>query len=263
MNKIDKELQDILRDKVHGSTELLNSLLNYFIKHQDNIKLVKNDLNKIQKKFSHFPVIINFINDIEAIVSGNKQISLHTYLKNSKKKNENEFKKIFNAAKPELLNCTTILTISHSRTSIRIFALWKKFSSKLKVIICESRPNNEGILMAKELSKLGIECKIITEAMTGTVIKEVDAVILGADQILPNGNIVNKTGSRLLAVLAKYHHIPVYVLASTSKKVGYKIIPPTDKKNKKNNRSKDGIIKSRNYEFEEVEKKLITKIFTD
>jgi translation initiation factor eIF-2B subunit delta len=263
MNKIDKELQDILRDKVHGSTELLNSLLNYFIKHQDNIELVKKDLNKIQKKISHFPVIINFINDIEAIVSGKKQISLNTYLKNIKKNDENIYRKIFNAAKPELQNCTTIFTISHSRTIIRIFALWKKFSPKLKVIICESRPNNEGILMAMELSKLGIECEIIPEAMTGTVIKEVDAVILGADQILPNGDIVNKTGSRLMAVLAKYHHIPVYVLASTSKKVGYKIIPPTDKKNKKNNRSKDGIIKLRNYEFEEVEKKLITKIFTD
>src|SRR5574338_26327 len=141
MNNIYKELQDILRDKVHGSTELLNSLLNYFIKHQDNIKLVKKDLNKIQKKFSHFPDIINFINDIEAIISGNNQISLHTYLKNIKKSDENIYINIFNAAKPELLNCTTILTISHSRTIIRIFALWKKFSSKLKVIICESRPN--------------------------------------------------------------------------------------------------------------------------
>ncbi len=128
------------------------------------------------------------------------------------------YQRIFDSGRSQLLGCNTVLTISHSKTLIKIFAIWKKLSPNLKVIISESRPENEGILMAKELLKLGIDCEIITEAMTGSVIKVVDAVILGADQILENGNIVNKTGSRLLAVLAKHHHLPVYVLASSVKR---------------------------------------------
>ncbi|MFZ2866150.1 MAG: hypothetical protein WA440_15460, partial [Ignavibacteriaceae bacterium] len=65
-----------------------------------------------------------------------------------------------------------------------------------------------------------------------------------ADQIFKNGSIVNKTGSRMLAILAKYERIPVYVLASKSKLITKQTAKLPE-------------------EFEEVESKLISKIFTD
>lgn len=263
MNRNDTEIKSILQDKVHGSTELLNLIYKNFLKHHTNIEQIKKDLIRIQKQFSHFPVIINFIKDIENIVNGKKRISLDDYLKSFGENDKLVYQRIFNSGKSKLLNSKKVLTISHSKTLLKIFAIWKKLSPNLKVLICESRPENEGILMAKELSKLGINFGIITEAMAGTAIKEVDVVILGADQILTNGNIVNKTGSRLLAVLAKHHHLPVYVLASSVKRLKKKRIPAEKIKIKKNNKSRNKLIKFRFDIFEEVEKKLITKIFTD
>ena len=141
--------------------------------------------------------------------------------------------------------------------------MWTKSGPDSKIIICESRPENEGILMAKDLAKMGIQPEVITGAVSGNVIKKVDAVVLGADQILTNGNIVNKSGSKLLAVLANYHHLPVFVLASKDKRVKEKRFIVDMYHVKKTNNSTDKLIKYRSETFEEIGSQLITRIFTD
>jgi methylthioribose-1-phosphate isomerase len=45
---------------------------------------------------------------------------------------------------------------------------------------------------------------------------EVDLVVTGADRIAANGDTANKIGTYSLAVLARYHGIPLYVIAPTS-----------------------------------------------
>ena len=263
MKKAEKELEIILHDKVHGSSELLNFIYAHFLKYKNDIDYLDKALNKIKQKFSHFPIIINFTKDIENILNGRNQDSLSNYLIDFNKQQSQIYQTIFKNGAKYLLKHKTVLTISHSRTLIKIFEIWKKSEPNLKVIICESRPNYEGILMAKEVSKLKIKTEIITEAMSGNIIKKIDAIILGADQILPNGSIINKTGSRMLSVLAKHQHIPVYVLASSDKIV----IRKTDKaKKSRTNKStllEGNQIKFINDDFEEIEKELITNIFTD
>jgi methylthioribose-1-phosphate isomerase (EC 5.3.1.23) len=46
--------------------------------------------------------------------------------------------------------------------------------------------------------------------------EKVDAIFVGADRIARNGDIANKIGTYMLAVLAKEHRIPFYVVAPTS-----------------------------------------------
>ncbi len=77
MCRNDTEIEAILQDRVHGSTELLNLIYKHFLKHQNNIEQIKKDLVRFQKQFSHFPAIVNFTKDIEKIVNGKKRISLH------------------------------------------------------------------------------------------------------------------------------------------------------------------------------------------
>jgi translation initiation factor 2B subunit (eIF-2B alpha/beta/delta family) len=243
MKKAEKELEIIVNDKVHGSSELLELIYSHFLKYKDDNKYLIKSLNRINNKLSHFPVIMNFTKEIEKIFNGRNPDNLVDYLIDFSKQQSDKYKNLFIKASKVLSKHKTVLTISHSKTLIKIFGLWKKSCPNLKVIICESRPNNEGILMADELSKFKITTEVITESMSGKVIKEVDTVILGADQILRNDNIINKTGSRMLAILAKYQKIPVYVLASSDKIVHKRIII--------------------NENFEEIEKELITKIFTD
>mgnify|MGYP003390447536 CR=1 FL=1 len=263
MKKADKELEIILSDKLHGSSELLNLICQHFLKYQDSTAYLQKALIRIRKNLSHFPVITNFTKYVDHIINGKMQESLSDSLRDFSKKRDEVYQAIFKKASKYLSKYETVLTISHSRTLIKILELWKKSNPNLKVIVCESRPEQEGILMAKEISKLKIETNIITEAMSGNIISEIDLIVLGADQILKNGSIINKTGSRMLAILAKYHRIPVVILASSDKIVNEKI-------SKNKIRAKYDIaplrvrrIKSRNEIFEEIENKLITKIFTD
>jgi methylthioribose-1-phosphate isomerase len=45
---------------------------------------------------------------------------------------------------------------------------------------------------------------------------EVDVVVVGADRIAANGDVANKIGTYTLAVLARRHGIPFYVVAPLS-----------------------------------------------
>ena len=45
---------------------------------------------------------------------------------------------------------------------------------------------------------------------------EVDAVVTGADRIAANGDTANKIGTYSLAVLARHHGVPFYVVAPSS-----------------------------------------------
>jgi Predicted translation initiation factor 2B subunit, eIF-2B alpha/beta/delta family len=64
----------------------------------------------------------------------------------------------------------------------------------------------------------GIPCTLITDSMAGHLMSkgEVDVVVVGADRIAANGDVVNKIGTYTLAVLAKRHGIPFYVAAPLS-----------------------------------------------
>jgi methylthioribose-1-phosphate isomerase len=44
----------------------------------------------------------------------------------------------------------------------------------------------------------------------------VDCVITGADRIAANGDTANKVGTYSLAVSARYHEVPLYVVAPTT-----------------------------------------------
>ena len=46
--------------------------------------------------------------------------------------------------------------------------------------------------------------------------REIDAVIVGADRITANGDVVNKIGTYTVSVLAKENSIPFYVAAPWS-----------------------------------------------
>ncbi|MCL2818623.1 MAG: S-methyl-5-thioribose-1-phosphate isomerase [Actinomycetia bacterium] len=87
------------------------------------------------------------------------------------------------------------------------------------VWVDETRPLNQGgRLTAWELLQVGIPSALITDSMAADVMAKgwVDAVILGADRICSNGDVVNKIGTYGLSVLAKEHDIPFYVAAPTT-----------------------------------------------
>jgi methylthioribose-1-phosphate isomerase len=73
-------------------------------------------------------------------------------------------------------------------------------------------------LTAWELLRAGIDTTLICDNMAASLMGkgEVDAVFVGADRIAANGDTANKIGTYMLAVLAKYHRVPFYVVAPRS-----------------------------------------------
>jgi len=94
-----------------------------------------------------------------------------------------------------------------------------KGSSKgpgLSVIVCESRPLCEGVTMAQRLAAAGLSVTLITDAQAGVFVEEADLVLLGADAVTPAG-VVNKVGSKLLALAAKAAGVPVVAVTDSRK----------------------------------------------
>jgi methylthioribose-1-phosphate isomerase len=83
----------------------------------------------------------------------------------------------------------------------------------------ETRPFLQGArLTAWELTRDGIDTTVITDNMSGAMMSggQVDMVVVGADRIAANGDVANKVGTYMVAVLAKEHGIPFYVAAPIS-----------------------------------------------
>jgi methylthioribose-1-phosphate isomerase len=88
-----------------------------------------------------------------------------------------------------------------------------------RVLVDETRPLLQGSrLTAWELETVGIPHAVIADAAAASMMArgEVDLVVTGADRIARNGDTANKIGTYSLAVLARHHEIPLYVVAPTS-----------------------------------------------
>ncbi len=119
-----------------------------------------------------------------------------------------------------LTHCNTgALAASDLGTALGVIKTAYKQGKVKFVWVDETRPFLQGSrLTAWELLKEGIPFKIIVDGASGWVMKKglVDAVIVGADRIAYNGDVANKIGTYMLAVLTKNHGIPFYVAAPTS-----------------------------------------------
>lgn len=86
----------------------------------------------------------------------------------------------------------------------------------IRVFANETRPLLQGArLTAWELDRAGIPVTLLTDGMAASVMRagHIDAVLVGADRIAANGDVANKIGTYGVAVLARHHGIPFYVLA--------------------------------------------------
>jgi methylthioribose-1-phosphate isomerase len=88
-----------------------------------------------------------------------------------------------------------------------------------RALVGETRPLLQGArLTAWELERLGIPHAVVADSAAGWLMArgEVDCVLVGADRIAANGDVANKIGTYSLAVLARHHGVPLYVVAPSS-----------------------------------------------
>ena len=63
-----------------------------------------------------------------------------------------------------------------------------------------------------------VPCTVIVDGASGLLMRrgEVDVVLVGCDRVAANGDVANKIGTYNLALAARAHGIPFYVLAPSS-----------------------------------------------
>ncbi len=101
-------------------------------------------------------------------------------------------------------------------TALGVFYSAKNQKKDFKVFACETRPLLQGArLTTWELLRSRINTTLICDSMAATLMKQgqIDMVFAGADRIALNGDTANKIGTYSLAVLAKYHRVPFYIVA--------------------------------------------------
>lgn len=107
----------------------------------------------------------------------------------------------------------TVLTLSRSGTVLEVLR-----RTNVAVIVCESRPAREGVGVAEQLAD-ETRVTLAVDASAAHLLAErpVDAVLVGADTVFPDGSVLNKVGTRSIALAAAREDVPVYAVTAADK----------------------------------------------
>ena len=117
-------------------------------------------------------------------------------------------------------HCNTgALATSGYGTALGVIRAAHEHGRNVFVYVDETRPRLQGArLTAWELQKLGIPYKVIVDGASGHVMRTrgVDLCVVGCDRVAANGDTANKIGTFNLALAARAHNVPFYVVGPTS-----------------------------------------------
>jgi translation initiation factor 2B subunit (eIF-2B alpha/beta/delta family) len=109
-----------------------------------------------------------------------------------------------------------VLTHSYSSTVIGALSSAKRGGKNFHVIVTESRPLFEGRRTARLLSDAGIEVTLIADMAAFDYLEGCHMVLTGCDSICHKG-VVNKAGTRGLAVCASQYNVPFFIVSEKNK----------------------------------------------
>lgn len=111
----------------------------------------------------------------------------------------------------------TVLTHCHSTDALACVEAAVDQGKSISAIVKETRPRKQGHITARQLREMGVPVTLIVDGAAGRYLDEADHVIVGADSIAADGSVINKIGTRSLAVTARERDTPIVVAAQTIK----------------------------------------------
>ncbi len=115
-------------------------------------------------------------------------------------------------------NAGALATAGHG-TALGVIRSAVESGKRISVLADETRPFLQGArLTAWEMVQEDIPVTLICDNMAGHLMSrgEVDVVVVGTDRVAANGDVANKIGTYMVAVLAQRHGIPFYVACPLS-----------------------------------------------
>jgi len=104
-------------------------------------------------------------------------------------------------------------------TALGIVRAARDAGKKVRVLVCETRPMLHGAsVTAWELAKEGIPVEVITDGSVAYLMSRggIDLVVVGAERVARNGDVVAELGTYAQACIAAAHEVPFYVAAPFS-----------------------------------------------
>ncbi len=130
---------------------------------------------------------------------------------------ERSKEKIAAIGSKRVLQNSKVLTHCHSSTVTNMLLKARQEGKSFEVICTESRPVFQGRITAKEMLDAGIETTLIVDSAVRYFMNDVDLVVVGADAITSEGNVINKIGTSMVALAAKEARTPFYVASELLK----------------------------------------------
>jgi translation initiation factor eIF-2B subunit delta len=109
-----------------------------------------------------------------------------------------------------------VLTHSRSSTVLAAFERARLLGRNFSVVATESRPGLEGRQLAGSLAQIGVSVSLVADAAAAQGLEHATFALVGADTITPKF-LVNKIGTKMIALAARELNRPLYALADTSK----------------------------------------------
>jgi translation initiation factor 2B subunit (eIF-2B alpha/beta/delta family) len=110
----------------------------------------------------------------------------------------------------------TIVTLSNSSTVQHALIHAQRAGRRMEVICAESRPSLEGREQAALLMNCGLSVTLLDDAAAIAAAARADLALVGAD-MLTNRGLVNKIGTRPMALAAREAGVPFYTLCGSEK----------------------------------------------
>ena len=231
MENLQKVVNDINKIKIQGATNIAITGINAFL---DYIKTIKiKDINQLKKEIEKSRILLSNARPTEpGLINGLKHVIQGLNIDNIEEKNKIEIikhrigivgsyyikfikeakEKIGEIGARKIENGTLIMTHCHSSVVSNIFSTAKRMGKDFKVICTETRPKYQGKITVKELLENNIPTTLIVDSAMRWVLRHypVDLVITGCDAITSEGTVINKIGSKLLALASHEMDVPFY-----------------------------------------------------
>jgi ribose 1,5-bisphosphate isomerase len=240
MSALDDILSKIAENSMSGSSEIYSNLLKGLDKavtekpscqqwrgFADGLSKVKKSMAPLQNVAGSIKVLLNASipeDQINGFIKG-----FLTGLKEKETRAPDVIAETFKKAyRPK-----KVVTISYSSTVMVSLLAMPKGS---EVLVAESLPIGEGNIACRRLVENGMKASLFRDSMMSSMVAKADLVLVGADGVCPEG-VVNKVGTRSLALAALERGKPVIAVCSTSK-----LIPVLDIDPMSSAREVDGLV---------------------
>jgi translation initiation factor 2B subunit (eIF-2B alpha/beta/delta family) len=244
---INKQVNEIANDKISGSNtiarkslECIDAFAGWVIENTSGITLesyTQELINLSRDLVNAQPLMAAVINGVNHILSStinesqvlqnepntdeeSKLKYISTFTKSAARKHILESQlalEVISKSYKEIIHDKDVLmTISASSAVESILTEAFKDSIDFTIYIPESRPMNEGKLLAERLAGKGINSILIADSAMFHFLKECSSIIVGADHVTTDG-VVNKIGTYGLGLAGNELNKPFYCVCEQAK----------------------------------------------